>query len=110
MAKKHKPRLVQRLDEGVRSLTSRRLEKIARRVEKRNDRLLKRFLELHGKVVDFIDQSKEDGTLYISVRCRDKTDFSLRCASKTFLASAEFCGVRVDNYNVIRKHFRPRKK
>jgi hypothetical protein len=54
--------------------------KIKKRIKKRYEGLRKRYPEVHGKVVDFISHSIEDGTLYISVRFKDKTDFSLRYA------------------------------
>lgn len=59
--------------------------KIKKQIKKRYERLRKRYPEVHGKVVDFISHSIEDGTLYISVRFKDKTDFSLRYACDMFV-------------------------
>ena len=41
--------------------------------------------------MDFITHSIEDGTLYFTVRFKDKTDFSLRYACDMFVVGADFC-------------------
>jgi hypothetical protein len=43
--------------------------------------------------VDFIGHSIEDGTLYLAVRFKDKTDFSLRYACDMF-AVGKTCSTR----------------
>lgn len=40
--------------------------------------------------MDFFTHSIEDGTLYFSVRFKDKTDFSLRYACDTFVLARSF--------------------
>jgi uncharacterized damage-inducible protein DinB len=48
---------------------------IEKRIEKRRDRLRKVYPEVHGKVVDYITHTVTDGTLYFSVRFKDKKTF-----------------------------------
>jgi hypothetical protein len=57
--------------------------------------------------VDFISHSIEDGTLYISVRFKDKTDFSLRYACDMFVVGADICDVKTGDYEMIREYMRP---
>jgi hypothetical protein len=61
-------------------------------------RLRRRYPEVHGKIVDFISHSLEDGTLYFTVRFKDKTDFSLRYACDMFVVGADFCDVKTGDF------------
>jgi hypothetical protein len=81
--------------------------KIKKQIKKRYERLRKRYPEVHGKVVDFISHSIEDGMLYISVRFKDKTDFSLRYACDMFVVGADFCDIKTGNLEMIREYMRP---
>jgi len=77
------------------------------RIKKRHERLRRRYPEVHGKVVDFINNSIEDGTIYISVRFTDKTEFSLRYACKLFLAGADLCDAKTFDFDIIREYMKP---
>ena len=57
---------------------------IAKRAKQRQDELRERYPEVHGKVVDFITHSIDDGTVYFTVRFTDKTSFCLRYACDMF--------------------------
>jgi hypothetical protein len=76
-------------------------------ITKRLKRLRKRYPEVHGKIVDFISHSIQDGTLYFTVRFKDKTDFSLRYACEMFVVGADFCDVKTGNFETIREYMRP---
>jgi hypothetical protein len=71
------------------------------------DRFRRRYPEVHGKVVDFITHSIEDGTLYFSVRFKDKTDFSLRYACDMFVVGADFCDFKTGDCEMIREYMKP---
>lgn len=71
------------------------------------DRLRRRYPELHGKVVDFITHSIEDGTLYLGIRFRDKTDFSLRYTCGMFVVGADLCDISTGDYENIREYIKP---
>lgn len=91
----------------VTPISAKERRKINKRIKNRYARLRRRYAEVHGKVVDFISQSIEDGTLYISVRFKDKTDFSLRYACDMFVVGADICDVRTGDYEMIREYMRP---
>jgi len=57
--------------------------------------------------VDFITHSIEDGTLYFTVRFKDKTDFSLRYACNMFVVGADFCDFKTGDFEMIREYVRP---
>ena len=81
--------------------------KIDKSIKKRFERLRSRYPEVHGKIVDFISHSIQDGTLYITVRFKDKTDFSLRYACDMFVVGADFCDVKTGDFEMIREYMRP---
>ncbi|MGA8101007.1 MAG: hypothetical protein WB869_02560, partial [Candidatus Acidiferrales bacterium] len=70
-------------------------------------RLRGQYPEVHGKIVDFISHSIQDGTLYFTIRFKDKTDFSLRYACEMFVVGADFCDVKTGDFEMIREYMRP---
>jgi hypothetical protein len=81
--------------------------KLDKSITQRLRRLRKRYPEVHGKIVDFISHSIEDGTLYFTVRFKDKTDFSLRYACGMLVVGADFCDVKTGDFEMIREYMRP---
>jgi hypothetical protein len=57
--------------------------------------------------VDFISHSIQDGTLYFTVRFKDKTDFSLRYVCDMFIVGADFCDVKTGDFEMIREYMKP---
>ena len=82
-------------------------KKIDKRIKKRYQALRTRYPEVHGKIVDFISHSIQDGTLYITVRFKDKTDFSLRYACDMFVVGADICDVKTGDFQMIREYMKP---
>lgn len=93
--------------EPITPLSAKERRKLDARVKKKYERLRKRYPEVHGKVVDFISHCIEDGTLYFSVRFKDKTDFSLRYACDMFVVGADICDVNTGDYEMIREYMKP---
>jgi hypothetical protein len=75
MPKKTKPKAVCDRDTPLTPITAKERRKLDESIKKKYDRFRRRYPEVHGKVVDFITHSIEDGTFYFSVRFKDKTDF-----------------------------------
>jgi hypothetical protein len=80
---------------------------IAKRAKQRQDELRERYPEVHGKVVDFITHSIDDGTVYFTVRFTDKTSFCLRYACDMFPVSADLSDWKTGNYDIIREYIKP---
>jgi hypothetical protein len=57
--------------------------------------------------VDFISHSIEDGTLYLSVRFKDKMNFSLRYACDMFVVGVDIRDVKTGDYEMIREYMSP---
>jgi hypothetical protein len=88
-------------------ITAEERTQIEKRSKQREARLRSKYPEVHGKVVDFITHTIDDGTLYFTVRFTDKTSFCLRYACDMFVASADLSDWRDGNYNVIREYMKP---
>jgi hypothetical protein len=67
----------------------------------------RRYPGVHGKVVDYISHSIEDGTLCVNVCFKDKTLFSLRFACDIFIVSGDISDWKTGDYELIREYMRP---
>lgn len=87
--------------------TARQRRELDQRTKQLYDRLRRRYPEAHGKVVDFISHSVEDGTLYLAVRFTDMTEFSVRCSSSVFVAGIDLSDWKSGNGEIVREYMRP---
>lgn len=62
----------------VTPITAKERREIRQRIKKRHERLRKRYKEIRGKRVDWIDHHYGEGFLHVGIRFRDKTYFSLQ--------------------------------
>ena len=91
----------------VTPITAKARRRIDKAIKKKYARFRRKYPQVHGKVVDFITNSIEDGMLYFTVRFADKTDFSLRYACDMFVVGADFSDFKTGNLDVIREYMRP---
>ena len=104
MPKKRKPKVASTEGTSLTPITAKERRNLDERIKKKYDRFRRRYPEIHGKVVDFITHSIEDGTLYFTVRFKDKTDFSLRYACDMFVVGADFCDFKTGDFEMIREY------
>jgi hypothetical protein len=67
-------------------------------IRKKYDAYCRKYLEVHGRAVDFITPSIEGATFYFSARFVDKTDFPLRYACEMLVLRADFCDIKTGNF------------
>jgi hypothetical protein len=91
----------------ITAISAKEQRKIKKRIEKRHEQLRKRYPEVHGKVVDFISHSVADGTLYFSVRFKDKTNFSVRYSCGMFAVGADISDMSAGDLEIIREYMKP---
>jgi hypothetical protein len=91
----------------IRRITAEERREIAERIKKQRKQLREKYPEVHGKVVDFITHTIDDGTLYFTVRFKDQTSFSLRYACDMFIVGADLSDWGHGNYNRIREYMKP---
>jgi hypothetical protein len=82
-----KPKTVQVGNIAVTPISAKERKILTEKINKRHKRLRRRHREIHGKIVDWVDHSFEEGCLFVSIRFTDETDFSLRF-SPTILKTA----------------------
>jgi hypothetical protein len=82
-------------------------KKIGEQIERTDAKLRKRYPEIHGKVVDFVQQSVSDGILYVGIRFTDKPVFSLRYACNMLIVGADYLDGKTGDYDVIREYMKP---
>ena len=104
---KNKSKGMSDADTPLTPIRAKERRKIRESIKKKYDGFRKRYPEVHGKVVDFITHSIEDGTLYFSVRFKDKTDFSLRYTCDMFVVAADFCDFKTGDFEMIREYMQP---
>jgi hypothetical protein len=102
-----KPKIVWVGSTPITPITAKESRRIDKRIRKHREKLRKRYPEVHGKVVDYISHSIDDGTLFFSVAFKDKTNFSLRFASEMFIVGADFADMRTGDLEMIREYMKP---
>ena len=88
-------------------IASKERKEIAKQINKGREELRKVYPEVRGKVVDFISHMVTDGTLYVSVRFTDDTNFSIRYASNMFVAGVDLTDWKTGDMNMIREYMKP---
>ena len=88
-------------------ITATRSRELDRRIQKRREKLRKRYPEVHGRVVDYISHSIDGGTLFFTVAFKDKTNLSLRFACEMFIVGADIMDARSGDLDIVREYMTP---
>lgn len=92
----------------VTPLTSKQHRRLEERVKKRHEKLRNKYREIHGKTVDWVNYSFEDGSLYIDIRFKDKTVFSLRFSPQIVTDGIDLSDMSSGNFKLIREYYKRR--
>jgi hypothetical protein len=95
-------------DIEVTPITAEERRRINRRIKKRHDLLRKRYKEIRGKRVDWIDHHFEEGWLYVGVRFTDGTYFSLQFSPQIETEGVEYSDMSSGDDVILRTYFRRR--
>jgi hypothetical protein len=88
-------------------MTPKERREMERRSKQREGRLRGKYPEVHGKVVDFITHTIDDGMLYFTVRFTDQTSFCVRYACDMFAVGAELSDWQSGDFHIIREYMKP---
>jgi hypothetical protein len=99
-----KPKTVRVGNVTVTQISPKERELLAEKIKQRHDLLRNRYREIHGKIVDWASYSFRDGSLYVSFRFTDKTDFSLQFSLKVLTESIDLFDVSTGNFEMIRRY------
>jgi hypothetical protein len=105
MSRKHK--VVRVGSTRVAPISAKERKEIARQIKKERKQLRKVYPEVHGKVVDFITHEVSGGTLYVSIRFVDSTNFSIRYGSEMFVVGVDLSDWKNSNMAMIREYMKP---
>lgn len=79
---------------------------IAESVRKCHEQLRNRYVEIHGKVVDWVSHSFEEDSLFVTIRFMDKTEFSLQFSPRIVTDSVDLSNLATGNFELIREYYR----
>jgi hypothetical protein len=79
-----------------------------RKIKKRYERLRKRYKEIRGKRVDWIDHHCEEGVLYVGIRFMDGHYFSLSFSPQIVTEGVEFSDMSSGDDEIIKVYYRRR--
>lgn len=89
------------------TMTPKERREIERRSKLREARLRRKYREVHGKVVDYITNTVDDGILYFTVHFMDRTSFCVRYGCDMFAVGAELSDWQSGDFHIIREYKRP---
>ena len=78
-----------------------------RRSNQREERLRRKYADVHGKVADFITYAIDDGTQTFTVRFTDQTSFCVRYACDMFAVGAELSDWQSGDFHIIHEYMKP---
>ena len=100
-----KPKTVRVGNVEIKPITAREHKRLEKRIAARHEKLRKKYREIHGKVVDWISHSIEDNCLYINVRFKDKTQFSLRFVPQIATHYVDLSDISTGDFKMIREYY-----
>lgn len=102
-----KPKIVWVGGTPITPITAQQSRELDKRLRERREKLRQRYPEVHGRAVDYISHSIEDGSLFFTVAFKDKTTFSLRFACEMFITGADFGDMRTGDLEIVREYMKP---
>ena len=100
-----KPKTVRIGTTEIKPISAREHKRLAKRIKTRHEKLRKKYSEIHGKVVDWISHSIEDNCLYVNVRFKDKTQFSLRFVPQIATHYVDLSDISTGDFKMIREYY-----
>ncbi len=90
----------------VTPITAKEHRRLEKRIKRRHEKLRNRYREIHGKVVDWVNYSFEEGSLYVSIRFKDKTDFSLQFSPQIVTDGIDLSDISTGDFKLLREYYR----
>ena len=75
------------------------------RIRERHEKPRRKYPKIHGKVIDWISHSIEDNCLYVSVRFKDKTQFSLRFIPRIATHYVDLSDISTGDFKMISEYY-----
>jgi hypothetical protein len=101
-------KIMQTCDLAVTPLTTAERKRLNKKIQGRYEQLRNKYRQIHGKVVDWVSHTFEEGSLYIDIRFKDKTEFSLRFSPQIVTDEIDLSDVSTGDIKIIREYYRRR--
>jgi hypothetical protein len=101
-----KPRSVRVGDTEIRPATASEHKRIETRIRKGHEKLRKKYPEIRGKVVDWVSHNVEEHALYVNIRFKDKTEFSLRFSPRIEVDYVDLSDISNGDLKLIREYYK----
>jgi hypothetical protein len=83
-------------------------KRLDRRIEKRHEKLRRRYAEVHGKKGDWISHWYEEGLWFFNVRFTDGKEFSVGCHPVIVTDTIDFSDMKTGDDIIIREYYHRR--
>jgi hypothetical protein len=101
-----KPKTVRVGNTEIKVVTPNEHKQLERRIKERHEKLRNRYSEIHGKIVDWVSHEVNQDSLYVNIRFKDKTDFSLRFSSRIDTDYIELSDEKAGDFRLIREYYK----
>jgi hypothetical protein len=82
--------------------------RLDQRIKKKHEQLRRRYPEIHGKKVDWISHSYEEGLVFFNVRFTDGKNFSITCHPVIVTDIVDFSDMKTGDDVIIREYYQRR--
>jgi hypothetical protein len=92
-------------DPPVSAISPAERDQIDERIRRKEQKLRKRYAEVHGKRVDWISHWHEEGICFFDVRFTDGKNFSVACHPVIVTDTVELSDMRTGDEIVVRRYY-----
>jgi hypothetical protein len=89
----------------IRPISAAENRRIEKRIKKKNEKLRKRYREVHGKRVDWISHWVEEGTLFFTVRFTDGKCFAVTYSPHLVLDTVDFSDMSTGDMVILKSYY-----
>jgi hypothetical protein len=89
----------------IKPISAREHKRLEKKIAARHEKLRKKYPEIQGKVIDWISHSVEDNSLYVNVRFKDKTQFSLSFIPQIATHYVDLSDISTGDFKMIREYY-----
>jgi hypothetical protein len=100
-----KPKTVWAGSIPVRTISPAEHRRLDQRIKKKHEQLRRRYPEIHGKKVDWISHSYEEGLVFFNVRFTDGKNFSITCHPVIVTDIVDFSDMKTGDDVIIREYY-----
>jgi hypothetical protein len=83
-------------------------KRLEKRIKKKHEKLRRRYPEVHGKRVDWISHTYEEGLVFFNVRFMDRKNFSITCHPVIVTDTVDFSDMKTGDDVIIREYYQRR--